>query len=420
MRKLLPFLVAAGVGLALLLLPAGRTARAQSAADREADSLLERIRSAKSRQQATTSAKPDDKKIDLNAPGEGKTDKEGTEKDESKAPRRREAVEVITDPYEYMRRMGTMPRAGTRDLLRSYDIERTPNELLERIRESRVTDDRAKKKATERKETALRRTSQQPSTTDYRQGLSDYNLEDKYLSPLSELSDGIGADALRAPASPREAAAELRRSTSPTDLPDPNKNLDRYQKGLREQYGEKGALPQYVDTNLRGTYEAGRFKSWLQNEYGTRVETDQLDVSQLNNAYREFQALPPVNESLGRRDSYIPNSQNFLSDVYRGTIYSQSNTIDPGRRNWSPSFSQSKYSTADYYNLNTFDSYSDYYEREYGVSKAFVPGSSARHYDINTMKQWEDSLRRDYGMDSRAGDRTYADLYRLYTSKPGY
>ncbi len=418
MRKFLPALVITGVAVAVLLSWGGRWAAAQSSLSpqEEADSLVERIKALRAKHEAAASGESTKRKIELSAPGEAKTDEKVT----SKKARPRKPVEITTDRYEYLRRMGTARYPGRRELLERYTIGTSPSELLQRIRESRAAEDEKGKKTTARKETARRPGTAEPTPRDYREPLPDYSLESGYFSPLGQIPDAIGADALGKQPVPTRRGEEITRSIDPSQLPDPSKDMDRYQKALRERYGARGSVSQYSYERLRGTYERGRFSEWLQNQHEVRVESDKLDVPQLSSAYEQYQRLPPINESLGRRDAYIPYSQNFLSGIYRGTIYSRPNTSDPARRDWAAAISQSKYSSQGYFNLDTFDSFSDYYQREYGVGRSFVPGSAAGHYDLNTMKQWTESLRRDYGIDVGDGRQTYADLYRIYTGKPGY
>ncbi|KPJ55770.1 MAG: hypothetical protein AMS16_03665 [Planctomycetes bacterium DG_58] len=422
MRKLLPVLVMTGVALAVLLWWGERWSAAQSplTPQDEADSLIEKIKAIRAKHEADASGESIKRKLELTAPGEAKTDEKTSEEATSKKARPREPVEITEDPYEYLWRMGTLRYPGRRELLERYSIETDPNELLQRIRESRANQDEKKKKTTGRQETAERPATPEPTPRDYREPLPDYSIDGAYLAPLDQIPDAIGTDALRRQPGPTTRSEEISRSTDPTELPDPSKDMDRYQKALRERYGARAGVSQYSYEGLRDTYERNRFKTWLQNQHEARVESNKLDVPQLSKAYDEYQKLPALNESLGRRDVYIPYSQNYLSDTYRGTIYSRPYTSDPVRRNLSAAISQSKYSTLDYFNLNTFDAFADYYQREYGVGRSFVPGSAAGHYDINTMKQWTESLRRDYGIDVGDGRRTYAELYKLYTSKPGY
>jgi len=424
MRKTLAILVLAGVGLGLLFFLGSVGAQAQSASPdkNQVDSLVERIKAAKADVERRESEDENGKPLQLTKPDQrsAKEKAKETEAKKTEVSRKEEgrAANILAD--RYLREAGEIPRMGPRDILRRYEVGLTPEEILKRIRESRATEAEAQKKGQEKKpdEGGI---AQESAPRDYRELAKEYSPDRVYLAQPRVTVGPIGAETLPGRKDmPSAGMTEIRRSTGPSEFPDPNKDLDRYQALLTDRFGVRGELPQFIDPSLRSTYEAQRFRNWLTNEQDVRVEPGRMDVSQLYSTYRAFQSLPEVNKSLGRRDAYVPNSTNYLTPAYRGSIYSQPFSSDPYARNYSPNSTQSKYSSPDYYSLNTRESFSDYYQREYGVSNAFVPGSAARQYEVNTVKQWADSLRQNYGIDVRPGERTYSEMYRLNTSMPRY
>jgi len=404
------FLLAALAVTVILWLGAGEVrAQTPSAVQEEADTLLERIRAAKAKSEG---ASAQDTGIDLSTPSERK--KKAAEKDtEDTAERRRTPARTITDPYAYTRSMTLGSGLGARDVLQRYELGTSSQQLLGRIRGSRPSEEKPRDEATTESPRPETTTPERPffdrptGLRDYRHLAPDYHLESRYSTDVSRTTELLGG-------------SDLARSSARDELPDPKKDFDTYQAILKKELGARGQVSRYADPNLRGTYETKRFGNLLSEQYDVDIDLKRQDAASAYSTYRQFQRLPDVSTQLGKRDTYIPYSTNYLSSTYRGTIYDTSSSSDllSSRSVASPTYS--RLSNLNYFNLNTRESYADYYEREYGVSRSFLPGSSARHYDLNTMKQWSAQLNRDYGVDVRAGSQTYADLYRLHTSKPGY
>jgi hypothetical protein len=109
-----------------------------------------------------------------------------------------------------------------------------------------------------------------------------------------------------------------------------------------------------------------------------------------------------------------------VNPTYRGSIYSNAYSGDPYVRSYSPDTTQSRYSSSGYYSMDTRESFSDYYQREIGVSNAFVPGSASRQIEVNTVKQWTDTINQYYGTNTAAGTNTFTDTYRLYSAQRKY
>jgi len=421
MKSKLPRVVAGCAFLAILLvLTAGdalaETFRIDSDKEREANDLRKRIRSSRSTAGKKDKAEEDDE-TDLDSPEERKARAKRRAKRKallSGKPEKKE--ELITDPNELRKRMGSVPRIGAKEMLDEYRMGTSTKDLLKRIQQSRSGELQEGKE--KRKKEAGERVTREPVIRDFRSGLPDYSLDTKIDRDFRRRLNVIGVGGLAGEQERlrnRMIGGPTRR-TRVADLPDPAKDFDLYKTRLRSEFGERGTLPSYVDPKLAGVQETRRFDRWITNEFGARLEPGRASLPQAYNAYKSLASLPPLDTSRGRRDVYVPYSTNFLNPIYRGGIYGAPLTSDPYQRNYGPTLTESKYSQQEYLNTGVRESFADYYRREFGVGTSFVPESSSRYYDINTMNQWQAQLRRS-GVDTRGANTSYSDLYRLQTSK---
>ncbi|HUV38820.1 MAG TPA: hypothetical protein VMY39_04370 [Planctomycetota bacterium] len=421
--------LAVGVMAAALLVLCARAVRAQSTEvdpEREAATrrLLERIRAAKAEAEKDKPALHKDKDKDKEKDAaESDTDLSSPEEKKARQERRAKlrallsgkpdtGEEFITDPNELRRRVGSIPRQGPRDLLGAYDSEDSTENILKRIRQARSGESERG-----REQEAEERVSPEPGLRGLPGEVPDYSLETKVDRDLERRLSGVGMGMLPGDRAQRyQGIGGPTRGLGSATLPDPSTDLRDYNTRMVREFGERGALPGNVNPDLVNEHETRRFGRWLTDDFDARLETGGVSLPDAYKAYRDLHALGPRNTSLGRRDTYVPYSTDYLSPTYRGTIYGNYYSSDPYQRSYAPDLSRSKFSNESYYNNDVTQSFSDYYQREYGVGPSFVPESSSRYYDVNTMKQWQNQLRWQ-GIDTRGAANTYSDLYRLQTNK---
>ncbi len=320
--------------------------------------------------------------------------------------RREERVrDMMVSPEEYLQRMKAAMASGM-GLRESDTYSRRTAEALRRIRESQSTEREEEKSVRERAaEAAIARGG--AFLSDRTAGRRDFSLDSRYMSPLRAASTVIGADRLR--------STRLRASGTPQYAAVRDLSTDDG-VAAESKFGTSEDLTRYADPNLVKTYKASEAKRALMRNSDVNVDKGSVSLTDLNRTYRQLSRVSTASRSLGRRDTYVPNSTNFLDNTYKGSIYSRSYSVDPSYRNSARNLTQTK-STGGYYNLNTREAYSDWYQREYGVGRSYVPTSASRQYEVNTMKQWEDDLRRDRGINVRSGTMTYAEMYHLRTGR---
>jgi hypothetical protein len=422
MRKILTVTILASAGLALVLLLGWSSVQAQTAPAGKgaADTLSERIKAAKAKAEADRIAAEGEPgtAAEETQPAEEEKPKEkpkATKKPVSRPTEGAGTTGTAEDPYGSPRDTTSLPMTGPQDVLQRYDVNATPEQKLMRIRAIRAAE-AAKTKGTEAKKPAeAGGIPVDAGLRNYRELVKQYSPDRVYLSQPQVPTGIVGTETL-----PGLGAAAERARENSGQLPDPSKNPDEYEQMLKQQYGVRGALPEFTDPSLRSTYEAQRFRNWLFSDQGVYVDPGKTDVSQLYNTYQAYRSLPPQSNSLGKRDSYVPNSTDFVNPTYRGSIYSNAYSGDPYVRSYSPDTTQSRYSSSGYYSMDTRESFSDYYQREIGVSNAFVPGSASRQFEVNTVKQWTDTINQYYGTNTAAGTNTFTDTYRLYSAQRKY
>ena len=375
-------------------------AQKEQKGDQDISSLLERVRSTGSRKK---DAEKDRERFTLSSPEEGKLKKQGSDREKSVRDKKRLTAE---DYLEELR------RGGDKGLTERYKTESTVRGLLEKMKEKDRETLGEKKEEGRRPEADI---TERRGPRNFRDLTPDYSLQKEY--GLGRQGGMIGEGLV-----PKAGVTQRKAATAPTrELPDILKETAEYEKRLVKEYGERGVVPNpYVDPRLLDIQERQRFNRWLKQDHEVLLDAKgaKRSVGGLFDTYNYFGRLPQVNKSLKYRDAYVPYSQNFLSPALRGTVYSRNYISDTAKRNFNPNVSRSKFSNQEYWNLDVRESYQDWYVREFGVNNSYVPFSTSRQYEINTLKQWSDQMRRDYGVDIRPGQRTYADWYRIRTSKP--
>ncbi len=416
MNRTFPAILLTLGGLLVLLLVLGSPAAAQARPKEgtEVDSLIERIKLARARDErlhgdgtkpVRTAVSPD-----REAPPKETTETEPRDANAEKvrAQRAAEREKMATNPQQYVKDMGTpsaTPGAGAEDSVTG---------LVGRIRASRSEE--AEKEKAEREKAAKEGVTRETTGVEPRMPAADVSTYRRFLTPMRDVSGTVGGEALRdttaAPARATEAGAAARSG----ELPDPSKDPSAYEARVRADMGPRGDLPAYADKSLLGVYESDRYGRLLSQARDVQPNPGGTNASQAYKAYQALQRNPDTGSIIGQRDVYVPNSATFINPTFRGSIYEIPYSTDPFRRNYSDLTTQSKYSSAGYYNLGVRESFQDYYTREYGVSRAFVPGaSSSQNFEVNTVKQWTQQIRQDYGVDIRPGAATYGDLYRIQT-----
>jgi len=415
MRRMVTIAILMSAGIVLLVLLGSGSVRAQTAASdqRLVDSLVEQIKAAKAEMARRAAAEEQ-----ATAPDETqkKAEKPAEKPKAAKKPTRTQKEEgglgIGTDRYRLLRQGTGLPSSG---LGGRYDLSETPEDILNRIRAERAAAGGQGPKGTEAKPAEEGGIPMESGLRNFREMIKQYSPDRVYLAQPKVPTGIVGTGMLPGP----PGGATVSRVTG-VQLPDPSTQPDEYAQALTDQFGVRAALPQFADPSLRSTYEAQRFRNLLFNDQGVYVAPGNANISQLYNTYKTFQSLPGESNSLGKRDAYVANSQNFVSSTYRGSIYSNPYSNDPYARSVSPYTTQSKYSSTGYYSLDTRESFSDYYQRELGVNATFVPGSASRLYEINTVKQWTNTIRDYYGTQIRPGEKTFADTYRLYSGERRY
>jgi hypothetical protein len=379
--------------------------------DYETKALLDRIKASKT-EAAQEPAKDEVPKIRLSTPQEEKL-KEKKKAEAAKKEKPQRPTKPVLESYqsgEYLRSLGIFPILNPDEVAGLYQPETVPGKVLKGGKEGAEA-----KRGAKPEDVTVRKAS----VRDYRNLAQEYDLQRKYAPYNQQLPGVVASGAL-----PGEVRTPVGRAITPGNempaaVPDPAIDKEAYEKLMKGVFGEKGALPPSADPNLVKTYEVQRFQRWLQQDFEARVSAQSnVTVPQLFSTYNMFQNLPPTNRAQQYRDVYVPNSQDFINPSYRGTIYGQPFIDDPYRYNYNPNITQSKYSNADYFNMNTKQGFQDWYVRDMGVNNQFVPDGVNRNYDMNTIKQWTTSFRENFGVDLRVGAQTYGDYYRMWTSKP--
>jgi hypothetical protein len=323
------------------------------------------------------------------------------------------------DPAAYAKEMSTPGRVTAQDVLKSYETDRTVGGMLDRIRGSRSEE--AEKEKALREKAAKEGVTREPAPLEVRTPASDPSAYQRFLTPRRGVAGTVGGEAVLQTRQAPLGVAEIRNAVRPSGLPDPSKESTLYDTRVQAEMGVRAQLPRYADSSLLGVYETQRYDRLLTQDRDVRFEKGRANLTNVYQTYQGFQNAPDTGSSIARRDVYVPNSTTFINPTYRGSIYEVPYASDPFRRNYSSNTTDSRYSNSSYFNLGNRESYEDYYTREYGVSRSFVPDfSSSRGFEVNTIKQWTQDLRTNYGIDVRPGSATYGDLYRMRTGRAGH